>query len=402
MTQADAHHRSLHDEDVACQTTRAIAQHRYGSPDVLKVSSIPKPSPGPDEVLLRVRAASINARDWHIMRGEPRLARLLDRSSFGLRRPRVAIRGTDLAGTVEAVGKGVTRWRVGDRVFGEGTATLAEHAVAPADQLVPIPTGMGFCEAATLPLAATTALLCLDAAEPARGDSVLINGASGGVGTFAIQLARSMGLYVTAVVSPRNKALADSLGADRVIDYTADDFTRDGSVYDVVVDLVGNRSLSDLRRAVRPGGALVLSGGGSSGQGRLVGPLRLLVWGQVYGSIRGLRVLTPQAAPDAGLLARIADLTASAHIAPIIDRRFRLENAADAIRYLEVHHARGKVVITTAERPHDRGDRGASRHWGSPVPWGGAESARTASLCRTQPGPDVAGRRTQNVAPPRR
>lgn len=217
-----------------------------------------------------MHAASINARDRHVMRGQPRLARLLDRRSFGVRGPRDAVRGTDLAGTVEAVGEG--RWRVGDHVFGEGTATLADHAVAPADQLAPLPTGMGFEEAAALPLAATTALLCLDAADPAPGDSVLLNGASGGVGTFAIQLAQSMGVHVTAVVSPRNKVLADSLGADRVIDYTTDDFTRDGSVYDVVVDLVGNRGLSDLRRAVRPGGALVLSGGGSAGQGRLVGP----------------------------------------------------------------------------------------------------------------------------------
>jgi len=333
--------------DSGSGASRAVVQLVYGPPDVLELGTIPTPAPGQGEVLVRVRAASINARDWHVMRGEPRLARLLDRRSFGVRGPRVAVRGTDLAGTVEAVGEGVTRWRAGDHVFGEGTATLADHAVAPADQLAPLPTGMGFEEAAALPLAATTALLCLDAADPTPGASVLLNGASGGVGTFAIQLARSMGLHATAVVSPRNKALADSLGADRVIDYTADDFTRNGSVYDVVVDLVGNRGLSELRRAVRPGGALVLSGGGSSGQGRLVGPLRLLVWGQVYGSIRGLRVLTPQAAPDAGRLARIADLTASGHIVPVIDRRFRLEDAADAIRYMEVHHASGKVVITT-------------------------------------------------------
>jgi NADPH:quinone reductase-like Zn-dependent oxidoreductase len=304
--------------------------------------------PGVGEVLVRVRAASVNARDWHVMRGEPRLARLLDRRSFGLRGPRVAVRGTDLAGTVEAVGDGVTRWRVGDHVFGEGTTALADHAVVPADQLAVVPTGLGFDEAAALPLAATTALRCLDAAEPASGDSVLVNGASGGVGTFAVQLAKAFGLHVTAVVSPRNRSLAGSLGADRVIDYTADDFTRDGTRYDVVLDLVGNRNLRDLRRAVRPGGALVLSGGGVSGQGRVVGPLRLLVWGQVYGRIRGLRVLTPQAAPDAGLLARVADLAASGQVVPVIDRRLRLEDTAEAIRHLEVQHARGKVVVTTA------------------------------------------------------
>lgn len=327
--------------------TRAVVQRVYGPPEVLELGSIPTPSPCPGEVLVRVRAASINARDWHVMRGEPRLARLLDRRSFGLRGPRVAIRGTDLAGTVEAVGEGVTRWRVGDRVFGEGTATLADHVVVPADQLAPIPTGMGFDEAAALPLAATTALLCLHVADPAPGDSVLINGASGGVGTFAVQLAKALGLHVTAVVSHRNATLARSLGADVVVDYATEDFTRCGVQYDVVVDLVGNRALRDLRRTVRSGGALVLSGGGTSGQGRVIGPMRLLLWGQAYGSIRGLRVLTPQASPDASLLGRIAGLVSDGQVVPVIDRRFLLEDTAQAMRYMEVQHARGKIVITT-------------------------------------------------------
>ena len=347
MDRGERPRRGSADVGIRSGATRAVVQRVYGPPEVLELGSIPTPAPGPGEVLVRVRAASVNARDWHVMRGEPRLARLLDRRSFGLRGPRVEIRGTDLAGTVEAVGEGVTRWRVGDHVFGEGTATFADHAVVPADQLDVIPAGLGFDEAATLPLAATTALLCLDAADPAPGDSVLVNGASGGVGTFAIQLAKARELQVTAVVSPRNAALATSLGADVVVDRTADDFTRCGVRYDVVVDLVGNRGLRDLRRAVRPGGALVLSGGGTSGQGRVVGPIRLLLWGQVYGRIRGLRVLTPQAAPDAGLLARVADLTATGQVVPVIDRRFRLEDTAEAIRYLEVQHARGKVVITT-------------------------------------------------------
>lgn len=347
MHRADRARRGSADAGTRGRTSRCVLQQTYGPPDVLELGSIPTPAPGAGEVLVRVRSASINARDWHVMRGEPRLARLLDRRSFGLRGPRVAIRGTDLAGTVEAVGEGVTRWRVGDHVFGEGTATLADHAVVPADQLAAIPAGLGFDEAAALPLAATTALLCLEAADPAPGDSILLNGASGGVGTFAIQLAKARGLQVTAVVSPRNQPLAVSMGADRVVDYTALDFTRAGIEYDVVVDLVGNRSLSDLRRTVQPGGALVLSGGGTAGQGRIVGPLRLLIWGQVYGRIRRLRVLTPQAAPGQDLLARIADLAATGQVVPVIDRRFRLEDAADAIRYMEVQHARGKVVITT-------------------------------------------------------
>ena len=347
MTQADPRHRSLGDEGVAGQTTRAVLQHRYGSPDVLEVSTIPTPTPGPDEVLVRVRAASINARDWHVMRGEPRLARLLDRSSLGLRRPRVAIRGTDLAGTVEAIGAEATRWRVGDHVFGEGVAALADHAVVPAHQLAPIPDGLSYDEAAALPLAASTAMLIVDAADPAPGDTVVVNGASGGVGTFVIQLAKARQLNVTAVVSSRNVALAWSLGADRVIDYTVEDFTLEGAQHDMVVDLVGNRGLRELRRASRPGGAIVLSGGGVSGRGRVVGPLRLLIWGQLYGRLRRVRVLVPQARPDAAVLERVADLVVAQRVRPVIDRRFSLEDAPEAIRYMETEHTSGKVVVTT-------------------------------------------------------
>lgn len=327
-------------------TGRAVLQSGYGSPHVLYLGRVATPTPGPGQVLVRVKAASVNARDWHVMRGEPRLARLLDRGTFALNRPRFATRGTDLAGTVEAIGDEVTRWRVGDDVFGEGSATFADHAVAPADQLAPLPPGLGFDEAATLPLAATTALLCLDAADPAPGQSILVNGASGGVGTFAIQIAKARNLDVTAVVSTRNVAQASTLGADRVIDYTVDDFTL-GGPYDVVVDLVGNRGLRDLRNVVRPGGALVLSGGGVPGQGRLVGPLRLLLWGGLYGRASGLRVFTPRAAPDSVLLERIAALASTREVTPVIDRHFPLQDAAEALRYVEVQHASGKVVITT-------------------------------------------------------
>ena len=347
MKDVDHRAHTARDAGAPGSTSRVVLQNRYGSPDVLHIGRLPRPSPGPGQVLVRVEAASVNARDWHVMRGEPRLARLLDRGTFALRRPRVATRGTDLAGTVEAVGGDVTRWRVGDHVFGEGTATFADHAAVPADQLAPLPSGLGFDEAATLPLAGTTALLCLDAANPAPGQSVLVNGASGGVGTFAIQVAKAMNLEVTAVVSTRNVALAKSMGADRVIDYTVEDFTHTGIQHDVVVDLVGNRGLRELRKVVRPGGALVLSGGGVSGRGRLVGPLRLLVWGRLYGRASGLRVFTPQAAPDSDLLERIAALASTGEVTPVIDRRFRLHDAPEALRYVEVQHASGKVVITT-------------------------------------------------------
>ena len=327
-------------------TTLAVVQHRYGSPDVLTLRRVPKPTPEPGEVLVTVMAASLNARDWHAMRGEPRLARLMDRATFGLRRPWAATRGTDVAGVVEAVGAGVTRWQPGDAVFGEGTATFAQHAVVPADRLAAIPDGVTFEEAAALPLAATTALLCLDAGEPVAGSTVLINDASGGVGTFALQLAKTMQLRTTAVVSPRNADLARSLGAEHVIDYTTQDFTRRGQRYDVVIDLVGNRAIRDLRRTVRTRGTLVLSGGGVSGRGRLVGPLALLIRAQIYSRLTRLRIQTPQALPATSLLDRLIELTRTKQLTPVIDGTFPLRAAADAIRYMETEHTTGKLIIT--------------------------------------------------------
>ena len=329
-------------------TGRAVTQSRYGGPEVLQLTRRPRPKPGPAQVLVRVYAASVNARDWHVMRGEPRLARLIDRTVFALRRPRLEIRGTDVAGVVEAVGAGVTRWKPGDAVFGEGIGTFAEYALASADQLAAVPAGVPFDQAAALPLAATTALLCLDGTGLAPGGDVLVNGASGGVGTFAVQLAKAMGLHVTAVVSTRNVPLVRSLGADEVVDYTVTDFTRTGRAYDAVVDLVGNRRLRELRRSVRPGGRLVLSGGGTSGQGRIVGPLRLLVGAMAAARFLPFEVVVPKAVPTTETLERTADLVGSGHVKPVVDRTFSLEEAAAAVRYVETEHARAKVVITVS------------------------------------------------------
>jgi NADPH:quinone reductase-like Zn-dependent oxidoreductase len=334
------------DVDGADGTTRAVTQQRYGPPGVLTLTRRPKPRPGPGEVVVRVHVAAVNARDWHMMRGEPRLARLLDRSAFAARRPRVPTRGTDMAGVVEAVGPDVTRWQPGDAVFGEGVGTFAEHALAPADQLAAVPDGVSFEQAAALPLAASTAMMCLTAAEPRPASHVLINGASGGVGTFAVQLARHLQHHVTAVVSPRNAALAAELGANRIIDYTSSDFTDDDLQYDLVIDLVGNRRLAELRRIIRPGGALVLSGGGVSGDGRTVGPLKLLIGATAAARFLPFQVLTPQASPTSELLTQLGKLVATGRIRPIIDRRFPLEETADAIRYLETEHATAKVLIT--------------------------------------------------------
>jgi NADPH:quinone reductase-like Zn-dependent oxidoreductase len=327
---------------------RAVTQARYGGPEMLRLTRRPRPSPGEGEVLVRVHAASVNARDWHVMRGEPRLARLMDRTMFAARRPRNATRGTDLAGVVEAVGNGVTTWQPGDAVFGEGVGTFADYAVASADQLAAVPAGTSFQEAATLPLAATTALLCLETARLEPGGCVLVNGAAGGVGTFTVQAAKTRGLHVTAVVSTRNIALARSLGADALIDYTTTDFTRTGHTYHAVVDLVGNRRLHDLRRCVRPGGSLVLSGGGTPGNGRIVGPLRLLIGAMAVARFQPFEVTFPQARPDARTLAHVADLLGSGSLRPMIDRTFVLEDVAAAIRYVETEHPRGKVVLSIA------------------------------------------------------
>ena len=307
----------------------------------------PSPVPSDGEVLVRVKAASVNARDWHIMRGEPRLARLLDSTTFSRAAPRVRIRGTDFAGTVESVGEGVSQWRPGDDVFGESDAAIAEYVAAPAGVVAKMPAGIGFEKAAAMPLAANTALVCLRAGQMEAGQSVLINGASGGVGTFAIQLANSMGVaHVTAVCSGRNADLARSLGAGVVVDYGREDFSTSGRQYDVVLDLVGNRSLRDLRRVLMPSGTLVLSGGGVSGQGRFVGPLSMLIRAQLLARVSRVRLVVPDAKPSAQNLAELAALVESRSVIPIVDKTFTFENAAEAIRYLEVEHARAKVVIT--------------------------------------------------------
>jgi NADPH:quinone reductase-like Zn-dependent oxidoreductase len=296
--------------------------------------------------LVRVHAASVNARDWHVMRGEPRVARLMDRTLFGRRGPRVPVRGTDFAGVVEATGPGVTRWRCGDAVFGEGVGTFADYAVASADQVASVPPGMAFEEAAALPLAAATALMCLDETGLEAGGTILVNGASGGVGTFAVQTAKAMGVHVTAVVSTRNIDLVESLGADEVIDYQTTDFTRTGRRWDAVVDLVGNHRLRDLRRVVRSGGRLVLSGGGNSGEGRILGPMRLLVGAMALAQFQPFEVRAPESVPTMDLLEQVAGMVAAGQFRPVVERTFLLDQTAAAVRHVEIEHTRGKVVIT--------------------------------------------------------
>jgi NADPH:quinone reductase-like Zn-dependent oxidoreductase len=326
---------------------KAIVQDRYGSPDVLQLREVDMPVAADNEVLVRVHAAAVNARDWHLMRGDPYVARLMDRRTFGSDGPKIKIRGTDFAGRVEAVGSGVTRFSPGDEVFGEVNGAFAEFVAVPDEVVEPKPANLTFEQAAAMPLAANTALMGLrDSAQVQSGQRVLINGASGGVGTFAVQIAKSFGADVTGVCSTRNLDLVRSIGADHVIDYTREDFTRNGQRYDVVFDLVGNRSLTEFRRALTPAGTLILSGGGVSKGGSLIGPIGLILKGQLLSRFVRYRLHILAATPCQANLATLRELAESGMVTPVIDRTYPLSEAPDAIRYLEVEHARAKVVIT--------------------------------------------------------
>ena len=322
---------------------KAIVQDRYGPPDVLELRDVEAPAVGDNEVLVRVQAAAVNALDWHYMRGDPYVAR----PSMGLRRPKTRIRGRDFAGRVEAVGDGVDRFRPGDEVFGEADGAFAEYVSAGDDAVDTKPANLTFEQAAAVPLAGNTALMGLrDVARVRPGQRVLINGASGGVGTFAVQIAKSLGAEVTGVCSAGNADLVRSIGADHVIDYASQDFSRSGQRYDVVLDLVGNRSLADCRRALTPEGTLVLSGGGVSEGGSLVGPMALFVKGMLLSRFVRHRLLQFTAKPSRANLAALRELIESGAVAPVVDRTYQLSEVPEAIRYLEVEHARAKVVIT--------------------------------------------------------
>ncbi|MFC8360909.1 NAD(P)-dependent alcohol dehydrogenase [Streptomyces griseorubiginosus] len=326
---------------------KAVVQDRYGSADTLELREVDRPEPGAGEVLVRVHAASVNAYDWHYLHGDPRIARL----SLGMRSPKVRIRGRDFAGRVTAVGPGVAGLHPGDEVYGEADGTFAEFVCAKDSETDLKPAGLSFEQAAAMPLAANTALIGLrDVAGLRAGQSVLVNGASGGVGGFAVQLAKAYGAEVTGVCGARNVELVGSLGADDVVDYTREDFTRAGRRYDVVLDLVGNRSLADLRRATAPSGTVVLSGGGVFEGGSLLGPVRLIVRGRLLSPFVRQRVLPLTAKASKANLAVLRELVDAGTIAPAVERMYPLSEAAEAIRHLEVEHARAKIVITVSGR----------------------------------------------------
>lgn len=318
---------------------KAIVHNTYGSPDVLELREIDKPDPTDDEVLVRVRAASLNPADWYGLTGMPYVARAL----MGLRKPKSNSVGADIAGTVEAVGKNVTQFRPGDEVFGRSGA-FAEY-VCVGEAVAPKPANLTFEEAASVPVAAITALQGLrDKGQLQPGQKVLINGASGGVGTFAVQIAKAFGAEVTGVCSTGNVDLVRSLGADHVIDYTKEDFTRSDRRYDLLLDVAGSRSWRACRRVLNPQATLVIVGAPKGN--RLLGPLGHIAKVRLA-ALRSSRTVVFFIAklnqPDLEIL---RELLEAGKVTPVVDRRYELSETADAFRYLGDGHARGKIVVT--------------------------------------------------------
>ena len=322
---------------------KAMIQDTYGAAAVLKTRDIEKPQIGDGQVLVRVRAAGVNIADWAVMSGLPYIARPV----YGMRRPKHAVRGTDVAGVVEAVGTGVTRFKPGDEVFGWCTGSFADYAAASEDGLALKPANLTFEQAASVPMAGLVALLALrDHGKVQPGQKVLINGASGGIGTFAVQIAKSMGAEVTGVCSTRNVEMVRSIGADHVIDYSKQDFTTNGQQYDFILDNVANHSLTELRRVLTPAGMLVPNGGGfqhrwmASG-GRLVRAAVMFRFGdQKLGNF-----LLAQKLDD---LLALKTLIEAGKVTPVMDRAFSLSETREAIDHVATGHARGKVAITVS------------------------------------------------------
>lgn len=322
-------------------TMLAAVQQRYGPPSVLESSRVGVPQAGPGDVLVRVGAAAVHLGDYFIMTGEPRVVRLV----FGLRRPRHGIPGRDLAGVVAAVGKGVTMLRPGDEVFGWSTeGTLAEYACVPANNLAPVPTNLSVVDAAAVPTSAMTALQALrKIANVQPGQTVLVTGASGGVGSFAVQIAKVFGAEVTGVCSTRNLDLVRSLGADHIVDYTRTDFTRTERRYDVILDNVEAQPLAAVRRALTPTGTLIPNSGHG---GRWLGPLPRIVKARLLSGFTRQQLRPFASIEKRQDLLTLADLLTTGRVAPVIDRTYPLEEAAEALRYVGAGHTRGKVVVT--------------------------------------------------------
>ena len=330
-------------ESPRAEEMHAILQEGYGSADVLRLGTITKPSLSDDRVLVRVHAASLNAADYHLIRGELPV-RFLSRS--GLRRPKDPLCGSDVAGVVEAVGSNVTSFKPGDAVFGSAPGSFAEYVSAREDRLVPKPRPLTFEQAAALPIAATTALQGLrDVGKVQPGQRVVIYGAGGGVGTFAVQIARALGARVTAVTGPRNLDVIRSLGADEVVDYTQEDITRQRHRYDVFFDVAANRSLLSCRRAVRPEGTYVVTGAAKGSAFAIFGRLGMAFALSRIGRPRTAFFIAKMNRDD---LIVLAELCEAGKVTPVIDRTYPLNEAREAVRYALAGQARAKVVITVA------------------------------------------------------
>jgi NADPH:quinone reductase-like Zn-dependent oxidoreductase len=326
-------------------TMKAIVYCDYGSSDVLKLVDIAKPVPNDDQVLVKVRAASVNPYDWHFMRGKPYIMRMM---IGGLRKPKDTRLGVDFAGTVEAVGKNVTQFKPGDEVFGGRSGAFAEYVCVRADRggIALKPANITFEQAGAVQIAGLTALQAVrDKGKVQPGQKVLINGASGGVGTFAVQIAKVFGAHVTGVCSTRNVDVVKSLGADQVIDYTKEDFAKGSERYDVILDNVPNHSLSECRGVLTPNGKYVMIGGGGPHDSPWIGP---------FGRVINARLMSPFISQEMGMMMAevkkddlniLADLMRSGKVTTVIDRRYKLSEVPEALRYLEQGHARGKVVI---------------------------------------------------------
>jgi NADPH:quinone reductase-like Zn-dependent oxidoreductase len=322
---------------------KAVVQDTYGSPEVLELREIDRPVVGDEDLLVRVRAAGVDPGVWHLMTGLPYLVRVM---GYGLRTPKVGVRGRDVAGQVEAVGTNVTRFRPGEEVFGICDGSFAEYARARPDKLAPKPANLTFEQAASVPISALTALQALrDTGQIQPGQTVLIIGAAGGVGTFAVQLAKAFGAAVTGVCSTTKLDLVRSIGAEEVIDYTREDFADGARRWDLIVDTAGRRSLSQLRRGLAPRGRLVIVGG--EGGGRWLGGFdRQILRAPVLSLFvrQTLRPLTSKERRED--LVVLKELIEAGKLTPVIDRTYPLREAPEAVRYLEGGHARGKVVIT--------------------------------------------------------
>jgi NADPH:quinone reductase-like Zn-dependent oxidoreductase len=328
---------------------KAIVYHHYGSPNVLKCEEVEKPTAGDDEVLIKVRAASVNPLDWHFVRGSPYFLRMM----AGLRKPKITRLGVDVAGKVEAVGRNVTQFKPGDEVFGASLGAFAEYSCAHENKLAPKPAHLTFEQAAAVPVAGLTALQGLrDKGRIQPGQKVLINGAAGGVGTFAVQIAKSFGADVTGVCSTRNIDMVRSMGADHVIDYTKEDFAQSGQRYDLILDNVGNRPLSDCRRVMVAKGVLVMVGGGSlkENEESWIGPVGSTIAAFVLSPFVSQKMVTFLASITKDDLGVLKELIDARKVTPVIDKCYTLTEVPEAIRYLEEGHARGKVVITVRHK----------------------------------------------------